>query len=111
MLRAFPFEATTWLGMLVSMVAETRANGVSAMATEEAIRTGLGKGEYSGLAANLRALMVFVAPFVWGGLYNAGTSRRGSKLPGLPFVGAAVAIMLAQLAVWRLKPKAQPKKD
>lgn len=108
LLRAFPYEVTTWLGMLVSMVAETRMNGVGALATAEAIRCGLGKGEYSGLAANLRALMVFVAPFLWGGLYKLGVSRR-PRMPGLPFVGAAAAMVLAQLALRRLRPVAEEK--
>ena len=63
-LRAFPYEVTTWMGVGVMMISETKMNGVAALATDEAVKNGgLGKGEYSGLSANLRALMVFLSPF------------------------------------------------
>jgi MFS family permease len=93
-LRAFPYEVTTWLGVGVMMVSETKMNGVAALATEEAVTNGgLGKGEYSGLSANLRALMVFLSPFFMGGLYRYGTRRN---MPGLPFLGAAVSMALSE---------------
>ena len=100
--RAAPYELTTWIGVLIMMVSETRDKAVAALATEEAIKNGLGKGEYSGLAANLRALMVFASPFLWSGLYNRGMKTGNG---GLPFLGAAIAMVASELILRTIKKK------
>ena len=100
--RAAPYEITTWIGVLIMMISETRDKAIAALATEEAINHGLGKGEYSGLAANLRALMVFASPFLWSRLYNRGM-RNGNG--GLPFIGAAIAMALSELCLRSIKQK------
>ena len=62
----------------------------------------MGKGEYSGLAANLRALMVFASPFLWSGLYNRGMKTGNG---GLPFLGAAIAMVASELILRTIKKK------
>ena len=59
----------------------------------------MGKGEYSGLDANLRALMVFVSPFFMGGLYRYGASRKPTPLYGLPFLGAIATMACSELVL------------
>ena len=97
--RALPYEWATWLGVVVMMLSETKMNGVAALRADEASRNGMGKGEYSGLDANLRALMVFVSPFVLGGLYRYGASRKPTPMYGLPFLGAIAAMACSELVL------------
>merc|ERR1712187_145268 len=89
LLRASCTELTTWAGVAVMIVAESRLNGVKAMGARMALANGLEKGEYTGLVANLRALMVFAAPILWGRLFQIGVA---TGRPGLPFYFSAGAM-------------------
>eukprot|EP00928_Gymnodinium_smaydae_P080474 TRINITY_DN64161_c0_g1_i1.p1 TRINITY_DN64161_c0_g1~~TRINITY_DN64161_c0_g1_i1.p1 ORF type:complete len:504 (+),score=91.80 TRINITY_DN64161_c0_g1_i1:60-1571(+) len=94
-LRSKCTEFSTWAGLCVMMIAETRQNGVKALCAQMALARGIEKGEYTGLAANLRALMVFVAPIVWGRLFQRGLAASPAR-PGLPFLGAALCMVVAE---------------
>jgi MFS family permease len=83
-----PSSRVFWLTLVLSFYAETRQSAIKASATDIAVKSGLGKGEYSGLNANLRALCVFGAPFLYASLYKSEPSR--------PYFGAATACVLAE---------------
>ena len=53
----------------------------------------MGKGEYNGMAANLRALCVILSPLFYGKLYARG-ERKGC--PELVFYGSAAFIAAAE---------------
>ena len=99
MLGLAPSSATMVLSGFMSWVGDQRAHCVKQMATNYALETGnFGKGELSGLQANLRALCVSVGPFIYA------TMARGLKLgrPGAAFIAAACVATCAELTHRRL---------
>jgi hypothetical protein len=74
-------------------------NGVKQMITRVALDQKVttrkfGKGELSGLLANLRAMMVAIAPNIYMYFYNFGR-RRGMESGA--FLGLVVITVLAEL--------------
>ena len=102
LLRAFCTEVSTWSASVIALYSETRNYGVKALGTRYASRLGIGKGEYAGLIASLRALMVFTSPILFGELFRRGIQMRPVPRPGLPFVGAICGVVLGDMALRRL---------
>ena len=102
LLRALCTEVSTWSASVIALYSETRNYGVKALGTRYASRLGIGKGEYAGLIANLRALMVFTSPILFGELFRRGIQMRPVPRPGLPFVGAICGVVLGDMALRRL---------
>ena len=103
LLRSFCTEVSTWSASLIALYSETRNYGVKALGTRYASRLGIGKGEYAGLIASLRALMVFTSPILFGELFRRGIQMRPVPRPGLPFVGAMCGVALGELALRKLR--------
>ena len=82
-----------WASTVLMFWGDQRLNSAKSMATNIAIANGMGKGEFAGLLANLRAACVFIAPLLYGWLYNTG-NRIGQ--PGLPFIGMALICLVAE---------------
>ena len=81
-------------------IGDQKPHCIKQMATNLALKTGkFGKGELSGLQANLRALCVSIGPFVYAAAY-----ARGVKVgrPGAAFLAAAVVCTAAELMHQRL---------
>jgi len=98
---AFVNESAMWGIMPLNYYAETRLATTRALATNMAVATGkLGKGEFGGLQANLRAFVSAVAPFLYSGLYRSGTA---AGQPGRPYLFAAVAMLGAELIHRKLR--------
>jgi len=96
-------EASTWAASFIALYSETRNFGVKALGTKYAQQLGIGKGEYAGLIASLRALMVFASPILFGTLFRRGAQMRPIAIPGLPFLGAMFGIVIGEIALRRLK--------
>jgi hypothetical protein len=72
------------------------AAAIKAMATDHAVAGGLGRGEFSAYFNNLRAVVVAVAPFMYGQTY--AYCREAGLHPGIPFwVGGLVGALLPEL--------------
>jgi hypothetical protein len=66
---------TQWLCGLMGWYGNLMTNATKSMGTGLAVEAGMGKGEYSGLMANLRASMVVCGPFLFGNVaYKLGKS-------------------------------------
>ena len=53
-----------WLGLILLLPTMERRAATSAMATDHAVATGMGRGEYQAAFANFRALTVVMAPLL-----------------------------------------------
>lgn len=98
---------STWTmlanGVLGGWVGSQRTHCVKQLSTNLCLSTGrFGKGELSGLQANLRALCVSIGPFVYATLAARGF-KRGR--PGVAFVLSACVCMVAEWLHRRLKSK------
>lgn len=82
-----------WLALLLRWVGDNRFTAVKATCADLAVRSGMGKGEYNGLAANLRAACVVVSPLVYGKLFTFGQARQR---PEMVFYGVTAFIMAAE---------------
>ena len=95
----FPSSFTMGLAGLLGFGSGQKMNGVKQMITKVALipkvtTRNFGKGELSGLLANLRAMMVAIAPNIYMFFYNYGL-RSGRN--GGAFLGLAVITVLAEL--------------
>jgi ABC-type glycerol-3-phosphate transport system substrate-binding protein len=90
-----------WYGNLMQ-------NATKAMGTSLAVEAGMGKGEYSGLMANLRAGMVVFGPYLFGSIaYPLG---QNVGMPGMPFVFIAAVLALAEVYHQKSKSALKAKK-
>jgi hypothetical protein len=103
LLRAFCTEVSTWAASVIALYSETRNYGIKALGTRYASRMGIGKGEFAGLIASLRALMVFTSPILFGELFRRGIQIRPKARPGLPFVGAMFGVVIGEMALRKLE--------
>ena len=88
-------------GLLGGWVGSQRTHCVKQMSTNLCLATGrFGKGELSGLQANLRALCVSIGPFVYAALAARGF-KRGR--PGMAFVLSAGICVVAEWLHQRLR--------
>ena len=95
----FPSSISMFIVGLLGFGSGQKMNGVKQMITRVALDKNVttrkfGKGELSGLLANLRAMMVAIAPNIYMYFYNFGR-RRGME--GGAFLGLAVITVLAEL--------------
>ena len=108
----FPSSVTMALAGLMGWVGDQKGHAVKQFATNAALSTGqFGKGELSGLQANLRALCVSIGPFLYAAAYS-----RGVKIgrPGSAMLVAAAICVGAELAHQQLiahDEKAKGKKE
>jgi len=82
-----------WLGLVLQTPTMERRAGTSAMATNNAIACGMGRGEYQACFANWRAMNNIVAPLVYGKLF---AKFANTSVPGMPYFAGAVFILLAE---------------
>jgi ABC-type glycerol-3-phosphate transport system substrate-binding protein len=111
LLAMFGSEWAMWARMVIGWYGSSMSNAMKAVGTDAAVASGMGKGEYACLSANLRAAMVIFGPFLFGGLYNRG-GKAG--FPGLPFLAAGGVVALAEIAHRPLEKQlaaAKAKKD
>lgn len=78
--------------LLYAFAMERRA-AVSSLAVKAAITSGMGNGEFSAAFANLRAIVVGVAPLLYARLYAWG---RRANSPGLPYFAAGAIALVAE---------------
>ena len=93
-----PSSASMLLVAVLSWIGGQRMNGVKQMASSVAFDASksnyvFGKGEFSGLTANLRALIVAATPLIHTKAYQAGL-KMGST--GGAFVTAGVFVLIAE---------------
>jgi hypothetical protein len=86
-------QSAMWSVMPLTYYAETRLATTKALATNLAVQEGLGKGEFGGLQANLRAFVSAVAPFLYASVYRSGVK---AGRPGAPYLCAALAMLAAE---------------
>jgi hypothetical protein len=104
----FTTQTAMWSVMPLTYYAETRLATTKALATNMAVAEGLGKGEFGGLQANLRAFITAMAPFLYATLYRSGV-KVGR--PGAPYLCAAVAMLAAELIHRRLRALVAQKEE
>ena len=82
------------------------------METQQAIASGMDKGEHAAAHANVNALMKFLAPQLYGYVYRyaisggdtgTGTGAAAVVLQGLPYFVAAAVMVLAETLMWRVR--------
>lgn len=93
--QGFPlptFDIAYCLGYVIHAIGinNTNASAVKAMATDHAVASGYGKGEYGGMASSLRSLALIVAPFMYNWAYRPIKGAQSKKPPGFPFLMAAL---------------------
>jgi hypothetical protein len=101
LLGLFPTTPVQFLHAFAGWIGEQRANFVKEMHTAIALETNqLGKGELSGLQANLRALCVAIGPFLYSWAQTRGLENG---YPGAVFLVVSLISALAELAHQRLQ--------
>ena len=92
-------STSMWFGQLLNIYGGTRNNALRGTSSRLGSEAGIGKGEYSGLHANLRALCVFISPLIWSNMYTMGL-RNGNG--GFPYIGCGISIIISELLQRRL---------
>jgi hypothetical protein len=109
-----------WLALLPAILGnqEAKNTAVRSMETQQAIDAGMDKGEQAAAHANVNALVKFLAPQLYGALYQYAARARAQGvdgaqallpkrqmvlLQGLPYFVAAAVMGLVQLLLWRVK--------
>eukprot|EP00943_MAST-04B_sp_MAST-4B-sp1_P005875 g5875.t1 len=95
----FPSSISMFITGLLGFGSGQKMNGVKQIITRVALNQkvttrNFGKGELSGLLANLRAMMVAIAPNVYMFFYNYG---RRNGMDGGAFIGLAFITIMAEL--------------
>ena len=78
----------------------SKENALYQLMTGEAVDAGFGKGELSGLVANLRAFMVIIAAPIFGQISMVG---RRHNFPGGHLVAIAACTAVAELVFRTVK--------
>jgi DHA1 family tetracycline resistance protein-like MFS transporter len=107
LLGFFPTPTMQWVNGVLGWVAGSKEHAVKQLLTGEAIDAGFGRGELSGLVANLRALMVVIASPIFGRISLWG---RGRGFPGAPLVAVTVFTTAAELVFRSITRKAAASK-
>jgi len=92
--------ATVWGVLPFFLLSTERRSAVTALADKRAVAVGIGRGEFAGAFANLRAMVVAVAPMMYGFFYVKG---KQLGRPGLGYWMGALIIGLAELRHRALK--------
>ena len=103
-----PSRMHIWGALLLFPFAMERRSAVGAQCVTLAGSVGMGKGEYSGAFANLRALVVAATPLLYARVYAWGSSRGGNAVggggggagrrwPGAPYAVAAGLALVAEV--------------
>jgi len=79
---------------LVHTFGQRQRDGVETMITDLGVEYGMGKGQLQAYKFNLRSGSNLLAPLVYARLFAAGKTMGNA---GLPFVGAATFIAIAEL--------------
>merc|ERR1711972_1117904 len=79
-----------------------RRSAVSSLAVKAGVQAGMGKGEFSAAFANLRAIVVAMAPLLYAGVYARG---RTAGSPGRPYYTAALMALIAEALHCTLRNK------
>lgn len=87
--------ACVCLGMAFSAPGGRKRDAAESLIMKLGAEAGFGNGFISGSMMNMRALVNVLAPLYFGWLYNVGSKR---KFPALVFLGAALTILLSELA-------------
>lgn len=82
-----------WSGLAFLCPSMERRTATSAMATDLAVRSGFGKGEFAGAFANWRALCVAAAPLLYGAVYQKASQR----IHGAAYLAAALITLFTEL--------------
>jgi len=64
------------LAFLLPGINATSNVAMKAMATDRAVASGLGRGEFAAATANMRALVVAIAPMLYGKMYSHQVSQK-----------------------------------
>jgi len=91
---------TVWGVLPFFLLSTERRSAVTALADKRAVAVGIGRGEFAGAFANLRAIVVAVAPMMYGYFYVKG---KQLGRPGLGYWMGALIIALAELRHRALK--------
>lgn len=91
---AVPRIWAAWTASFVAFIGEGRQSTNKALAIGQAAKAGIGKGEFNGQFANLRALIAVLAPVAYGRCYEAALRR---KKPSLSFIAPMVVAFLTEL--------------
>lgn len=102
LLGFIPTATMQWVNGVLGFVSGSKEHAVKQLLSGEAIDAGFGRGELSGLLANLRALMVVVSSPIFSRVSLWG---RANGFPGAPLVAVTAVIMAAEL-VFRTIDKA-----
>ena len=86
-----------WIGLGLLLFTMERRAATGAMATDLAVKEGMGRGEYQAAFANFRALTVVAAPLFYGQLYQ----RLGGRAA---YFGGAAVVAVAELLHLSLRP-------
>ena len=89
-----PSGFNMWLGMLLLLPTMERRTAISSLATQEALKCGFERGEFTGLFANWRAVATAIAPVMYGKILSV-MAKRG--FPGAPYVVAGLICVLAEM--------------
>ena len=103
-----PSRMHIWGALLLFPFAMERRSAVGAQCVTLAASVGMGKGEFSGAFANLRALVVAATPLLYARVYAWGSSRGGKAVgggegggarrwPGAPYAVAAGLALVAEV--------------
>jgi hypothetical protein len=94
LLGFIPTTPMQWTNGVLGFVSGSKEHAVKQLLSGEAIDAGFGRGELSGLLANLRALMVVVSSPIFSRVSLWG---RAKGFPGAPLVAVTTIIMAAEL--------------
>ncbi len=94
LLGFIPTTPMQWTNGVLGFVSGSKEHAVKQLLSGEAIDAGFGRGELSGLLANLRALMVVVSSPIFSRVSLWG---RANGFPGAPLVAVTTIIMAAEL--------------
>ena len=84
-------------------------NATKAMGTGLAVEAGMGKGEFQGLLANLRASMVVIGPSLYASVAYPIGQQVG--MPGMPFIFVGAIQFLAEMFHQRAKSALKANKE
>lgn len=88
--------ASYWAGSVAALPFMGGGGSMKSAATKHAIAAGMGAGQYSGMYANLRALIYVVGPLLYTRLYAYQVAR--GRNPGMAYLaGAVISCLIPEL--------------
>lgn len=95
---AVPRLWAAWTASFIAFIGEGRQATNKSLAIGQAAKVGIGKGEFNGQFANLRALIAIIATVAYGRCYKVAL-QRGK--PSLSFMAPMVVALLTELVCKR----------